>query len=68
MDDFSKDAEDRLYQGINLEDAVKLLTERNIIRSPEYWINNAGEGTTVKGEYAAILIKRVAEYILSLKT
>jgi N-acetylmuramoyl-L-alanine amidase len=46
-----------------LKRALKILTETGIINSPEYWLKNATEGKTVKGEYAAILIKRVVEYL-----
>ncbi|MCR4435674.1 MAG: hypothetical protein NUV41_07455 [Eubacteriales bacterium] len=44
----------------NLEDAVKLLHEKGIIESPEYWLQNAGPSGTVKGEFAASLIIKMA--------
>lgn len=49
-----------------LEIALRKLVEFGIISSPEYWLQNAIEGKTVKGEYAAILIQKVAEKITSL--
>ena len=45
-----------------LERAVEVLSRNGIIDSPEYWIENAVEGRTVKGEYAAILIERMASF------
>lgn len=43
--------------------AVKLMKEKGIISDTDYWVNNAKAGKTVKGEYAAILIKRAAEIL-----
>ncbi len=43
--------------------AVKLMKEKGIITDSDYWFNNAKAGKTVKGEYAAILIKRAAEIL-----
>ena len=37
--------------------------EKGIINSPDYWIQNAKEGKTVKGEYAAVLIERVPAFL-----
>jgi N-acetylmuramoyl-L-alanine amidase len=53
----SKNTEDELNE------ALKVLTKIGIIKSPDYWLKNAAEGKTVKGEYAAILIKRIANFI-----
>jgi N-acetylmuramoyl-L-alanine amidase len=47
-----------------LDSELKLLQEFGLIQSPEYWRQNAVKGKTVAGEYAAILIQRVAAYIL----
>jgi hypothetical protein len=47
-----------------LEGAIKVLQGKGILASPDYWIENAKEGKTVNGEYAAILIKRVADFLL----
>lgn len=44
-----------------LEDAVMVLEVNGIINSPDYWINNAIKGKTVKGEYISFLIQRMAE-------
>ncbi|RKD25206.1 N-acetylmuramoyl-L-alanine amidase [Caminicella sporogenes DSM 14501] len=46
-----------------LERDLKNLTEIGIINSPDYWLQNAVKGKTVKGEYAAVLIERIAEVI-----
>lgn len=46
-----------------LEKAVEVLRQKGIIGSPDYWIQNAIKGKTVNGEYAGILIKRVAELL-----
>ncbi|MTI71098.1 MAG: N-acetylmuramoyl-L-alanine amidase [Firmicutes bacterium] len=43
---------------------LKILQKNGIINSPNYWAENAKEGKFVKGEYAAILIKRVADYLI----
>ena len=43
--------------------AVKLMKEKGIISDSDYWVNNALAGKTVKGEYAATLIKRAAEIL-----
>lgn len=46
-----------------LRDAIEVLQQKGLIDSPDYWLLNAREGETVKGEYAAILIKRTAAFI-----
>jgi N-acetylmuramoyl-L-alanine amidase len=43
-----------------LEIAVQYLVAAGIINSPEYWLQHAKPGDSVAGEFAAILIKRVA--------
>ncbi len=48
----------------NLDRELKLLQEFGILESPEYWRQNAVKGKTVAGEYAAILIQRVAALLL----
>lgn len=48
----------------SLEVAVKALYEKGIIKSPDYWLQNAVKGKSIAGEYAAILIKEVAALIL----
>jgi N-acetylmuramoyl-L-alanine amidase len=51
----------------DLMEALKVLVDENIIESPEYWQKNAKPGSTIQGDYAAILIKRVADRLKSLK-
>jgi N-acetylmuramoyl-L-alanine amidase len=46
-----------------LKEAIQVLQQNGLIDSPDYWVQNAREGKTVKGEYAAILIKRTADFI-----
>jgi N-acetylmuramoyl-L-alanine amidase len=48
----------------NLESELELLQKFGIINSPDYWKQNAVKGKTVAGEYAAILIQRVAALLL----
>ncbi len=48
----------------NLNRELKVLQEFGILESPEYWQKNAVKGKTVAGEYAAILIQRVAALLL----
>lgn len=50
--------------GQNLDRALKTLQEFGILESPEYWRKNAVKGKTVAGEYAGILIQRVAALLL----
>ncbi len=47
-----------------LDKALQLLQEFDLLQSSEYWRNNAVKGKTVAGEHAATLIQRVAAYIL----
>lgn len=46
-----------------LKEAIWVLQQNGLIDSPDYWLQNAQGGKTVKGEYAAILIKRMAGFI-----
>lgn len=48
-----------------LEESLDVLAKNAIINSPEYWLENARAGKTVKGEYAAILIKRIATILMN---
>jgi N-acetylmuramoyl-L-alanine amidase len=43
---------------------LKVLTKVGVINSPDYWLENAVKGKTVKGEYVAILIERIAKFII----
>ncbi|ACB86103.1 peptidoglycan recognition protein family protein [Natranaerobius thermophilus] len=45
----------------NLKRSIQILTEAGIINSPEYWDQHARKGETIKGQYAAFLIERVAQ-------
>jgi hypothetical protein len=60
MGSFRKAVREKLQVEDELEIAVKFMVEKKIINSPQYWLDNAREGKTVNGDYAAILIKRVA--------
>ncbi|WP_084783641.1 N-acetylmuramoyl-L-alanine amidase [Paenibacillus sp. FJAT-26967] len=44
-----------------LQDALSKLQKAGVIDSPDYWTANARAGGTVKGDYAALLIKRLAD-------
>jgi N-acetyl-anhydromuramyl-L-alanine amidase AmpD len=48
---------------INIETAIKKLVEKGIIKSPDYWLQNAKAGGTCKGEYVEALIKAVVKKI-----
>lgn len=50
-------------KAMTIQDAVQLLNRKGIINSPDYWLNNAVPGGTVKGEFAAELIINAAEKI-----
>jgi len=46
-----------------LETALKIMVDKGVINSAKYWLTNAREGKTVKGEYAAAIIKRISNLI-----
>lgn len=48
-----------------LDEAISVLQGKGIINSPDYWIENAVQGKMVDGEYAAILVKRIAALLLN---
>lgn len=48
----------------NLDNELNVLQEFGIIQSPDYWRENAVKGKYVAGEYAAILIQRVAALLM----
>jgi N-acetylmuramoyl-L-alanine amidase len=48
-------------------EALDVLVRSGIVSSPDYWLENARVGKTVKGEYAGLLIERMGEFILSLQ-
>jgi peptidoglycan L-alanyl-D-glutamate endopeptidase CwlK len=45
---------------LTFEEAIKVLQDNGIISSPDYWLENAVIGETVKGEYAGSLIIKIA--------
>ena len=47
----------------SLEEALDILIKKGLINSPDYWLLNAREGKQVKGEFAALLIERVAKFL-----
>lgn len=57
--------EDPKQPNDTLKDHLGILVKNGIVSSPEYWLENARAGKTVKGEYAALLIKRIGEFILA---
>jgi N-acetylmuramoyl-L-alanine amidase len=48
-----------------LAEALDILVNNGVVSSPAYWLENAQAGKTVNGEYAGLLIERMAEYISS---
>lgn len=54
---------EELYNQNNLDVALKMLVDNNIIVSPDYWKQNATKGKSIKGEYAEMLIKNFVNYI-----
>lgn len=63
MDSFRKAVREKLQKDDEFEEAIKLMVQKGIINSPQYWLDNAREGRSVNGEYTAILIKRVAVFL-----
>jgi hypothetical protein len=45
-------------------DAVNVLQNKGIINSPQYWIDNAMFGKTINGEYARLLVLRMANKLI----
>lgn len=41
--------------------AIEKFVELGDIKTPEYWFQNARPGKTIDGEYAALLLRRIAE-------
>jgi len=46
-----------------LEKAVDILSEAGFLLSPQYWKDNAIKGKTINGEYAGLLLLRIASLI-----
>jgi N-acetylmuramoyl-L-alanine amidase len=42
----------------DLKNALDILVSYKQLQSPEYWLENAVEGSTVKGEFVNIILKR----------
>lgn len=43
------------------KEALQVLQSAGVIQTPEYWLQNAYEGGTVRGDYAALLIQNMAK-------
>ena len=54
-----------VYEGNEIKKAIHTLKTKGIINDPDYWLYTAVKGGTVKGEFVAILIKRMAEILTS---
>lgn len=52
-------------QCADLDTWLKVLVEFGVIHSPDYWKENAVEGKIVQGEYAATLIKNIANLLIN---
>jgi len=63
MDSFRKAVKDVLERDSELIKALQLLVKEGLINTPQYWLDHAEAGKIVKGEYAAILIKRMAAFL-----
>lgn len=66
FDDFRKDVQTKIDeitkpQSMTLVDAVNILVSKGIIQTPDYWLLNAVKGKSINGEYAGLLICKVAE-------
>ena len=48
---------------LSLDDSIEVLTDHGIIHTPEYWRQHAVREETVRGEYAAVLLQRMAKLI-----
>jgi hypothetical protein len=51
----------KLDNELTLEQAIKILQGKGIIKSPAYWLQNAVEGKACKGDYVQKLIIKFAE-------
>ncbi|WP_289138406.1 peptidoglycan DD-metalloendopeptidase family protein [uncultured Brevibacillus sp.] len=50
------------------KEALKVLQSEQVIQSPAYWLENAFEGGTVRGDYAALLIQNMAKRLATTGT
>lgn len=60
MDTFRAAVGEALKGKNSLEDAINILVKNKLINSPGYWLENARPGKCVDGDYAGILIRRMA--------
>ncbi|QGG46463.1 peptidoglycan recognition protein family protein [Heliorestis convoluta] len=44
--------------------SLDILVQKGIIQSPDYWLGHAREGKSVRGDFAGILLERVASYLM----
>jgi murein DD-endopeptidase MepM/ murein hydrolase activator NlpD len=51
------------FQVDDLDQAIDVLVKNGIIDTPIYWSGNARKGETVDGEFAGLLIKRIANHL-----
>ena len=54
---------DEMLNASSLENSILILQKAGLILSPDYWKQNAVAGKQVNGEYAGILIHKMAEKI-----
>lgn len=47
----------------SLHDDLQVLVQHGLLQSPTYWEQNARSGGSVRGEYAAALIRRIADHL-----
>lgn len=53
----------KMLTSSKLNDAIFILQKAGLISSPLYWVQNAVPGKTIDGEYAGILINRMARIL-----
>ncbi len=51
----------------SLQADLEVLCQHGILQSPAYWEQNATTGQTVRGDYVAVLIQRIAAYLRNLE-
>ena len=51
---------DFVYEGDEIKKAIHILKIKGIINDPDYWLYTAVKGGQVRGEFVAVLIKRMA--------
>lgn len=48
---------------VNINDAIKILHNNEIISDQNYWLNNINNDSNINGEFMAIVIKRIAKIL-----